>query len=163
MHGSIRRVVWLTTLTAAVTLAAGCDSKGGTTTTPPADSLATTRTQAVARINQFRATLSLPALTEWSAGESCANGQAQADNAAGTTHSTFGTCGESAQNECPAWPALSQVVTGCLPAMWNEGPGSDFATHGDYTNMASTTYTKVAVGIYLTPSNTVWAAMNFAH
>jgi hypothetical protein len=163
MPKSLRCAVCATALTAAVMLAVGCDSSSSMTTAPGADSVAVARTQAVAHINQLRATLALPALTEWTAGESCADGQAQADNAAGTTHSAFGTCGEFAQDECPDWPALSQVVAGCMQTFWNEGPGSDFTTHGDYTNMASTTYTKVAVGIYLTPSHTVWAVINFGH
>ncbi len=152
-------VATLTVITLAVLTA--CSSGTGTTGTTGTDSLTTTRTQVVARINQLRADSSLPALTEWTAGETCANGEASADAAANQVHSTFGNCGESAQNECPAWTALAQLATGCVQTMWNEGPG-DFSTHGDYTNMASATYTRVAVGIALTSSGTVWSVLNFA-
>jgi hypothetical protein len=163
MHALVLRIASVAALTAAAMATAGCDGTNGTTAPGSTDSVLTTRTQIVARINELRATLSLPALTEWSTGESCADGQAHTDATAGTPHSAFGVCGEFAQNECPTWPALSQIATGCLQAMWNEGPGSDFTTHGHYTTMTSTTYTKVAVGIYLTPSNAVWAVMNFVH
>jgi hypothetical protein len=148
----------------AVAVLAACSSSTGTTGTTGGgtDTVSAARTQVVAKINQLRATSALPALTEWTAGETCANGEAAADAAANQAHSTFGNCGESAQNECPGWPALAQLSTGCVQTMWNEGPGSDFSLHGDYTNIASTTYTKVAVGITLTSSGTVWSVLNFS-
>lgn len=45
--------------------------------------------------------------------------------------------------------------------MWNEGPGSDFQTHGHYINMASTQYTKVACGFAVMPNGSVWAVQDF--
>jgi uncharacterized protein YkwD len=149
---------------AALVSLAACGNGTGTigTTGGTTDTLRTARTQVVAAINQFRATLSLPALAESTTTESCADTEAAADAAANTPHSTFTQCGESAQNECPDWPALAQLATGCVPAMWNEGPGTDYSTHGEYTNMVSTGYTKVAVGVTITSSGAVWSVVNFA-
>jgi hypothetical protein len=114
-------------------------------------------------INKKRATLGLPAYARWSAEESCADGQAQADSQSGTAHSAFGHCGEFAQNECPGWPGPPEsMITGCLDMMWAEGPGSDFNAHGHYINMSSTQYTMVACGFYtMADGKTVWAAQDF--
>jgi hypothetical protein len=119
------------------------------------------RDDVYARINELRATLALPPLARWSEQESCADGQARADAASGTPHSAFGACGESAQNECPAWPSLDRIASDCLQQMWNEGPGSDFQAHGHYINMTNTRYTKVVVGFHVTERGTVWALMDF--
>ena len=53
------------------------------------------------------------------------------------------------------------MIGSCLQAMWNEGPGTNFATHGHYINMTSTTYTKVACGFAVRSNGTVWAAQDF--
>src|SRR5256885_12298437 len=82
-------------------------------------------------INQYRGTLALPALARWTAAEMCADGQAESDSQTGTAHGAFGRCAEWAQNECPGWPGpAATMTTGCLQAMWNEGPGEDFEAHG---------------------------------
>ncbi len=117
----------------------------------------------VTAINNYRATLSLPAYTEWTDGEACASGEAQSDSASGKAHGAFGTCKESAQDECPGWPGddVTGSVQGCLKQMWAEGPGTDFSTHGHYINMSSTQYTQVACGFYVTSAGDLWAVQNF--
>ena len=45
--------------------------------------------------------------------------------------------------------------------MWNEGPGSDFNTHGHYINMSSTMYKQVACGFYTTAAGKIWAVQDF--
>lgn len=157
----VRRWSWCG-IALAVGVATGCSSGSDSTGTTGADSVATARSQVVARINQLRATVSLPALTEWTAQAGCADTQAHTDAAANASHTAFGTCQEAAQNECPGWPAMSQIAATCVEQMWNEGPGADFNTHGHYINMTSTSYHKVAVGFYTTSTGTVWALMNFA-
>src|SRR5262249_51790800 len=113
-------------------------------------------------INQFRASIGLPPYARWSSGEMCTDGEAQADANSGIPHSAFPSCGEWAQNECPGWPGPdSQMIVSCLQAMWNEGPGTDFSTHGHYINMTSTSYTQVSCGFYDTPTGAVWAAQDF--
>jgi hypothetical protein len=150
-----------TLLTLALSGCGGSDSKSPTAPGTPADSVATARTQTYQRINELRATLSLPPLSQWTDGEACAAAQAKTDYEAGTPHSAFGSCGESGQNEAVGWSLASQIPTDALQAMWDEGPG-DFSTHGHYLNLSSTAYHKVAVGIYVTPAKSVWAVMNFA-
>jgi hypothetical protein len=140
----------------------GDKSKSPVAPVVPADSIATARTQTYQRINALRATLSLPALAQWTDGEACAAGQAKTDFEAGTAHSVFGSCGESGQNEALGWSRTSQIPNEALQAMWDEGPGTDFPTHGEYLNLSSTAYHKVAVGIYVTPSRAMWAVLNFA-
>jgi hypothetical protein len=92
----------------------------------------------------------------------CADSQAQSDSQTGTAHGAFGSCAEWAQNECPGWPGpAATMTTGCLQAMWNEGPGADFETHGHYINMSSTKYTAVACGYFTMPSGKIWSVQDF--
>ncbi len=120
------------------------------------------RHDCVAAINADRATLGLPPYAEWTAEETCTDGQAQADAASNTPHSAFGMCTESAQNECPGWPGPpDSMITQCLAMMWAEGPGSDFSTHGHYINMSSTSYTMVSCGFYTLSDGSVWATQDF--
>jgi hypothetical protein len=110
----------------------------------------------------YRATLGLAPYTRWTAQETCADGQSQSDSQTGTAHGAFGKCTENAQNECPGWPQpIDKAITGCLQAMWNEGPGSDFNTHGHYINMSSTKYTQVACGFYTTAAGKIWSVQDF--
>lgn len=112
-------------------------------------------------INQYRATLGLPPYARWTAEESCGDGQAKSDSLSQQAHGAFGQCSEMAQNECPGWPGdPASILPGCLKMMWDEGPGSDFQTHGHYINMSSTSYTKVACGFYVA-SDGVWAVQDF--
>lgn len=113
-------------------------------------------------INMYRATLGLAPYARWTAEETCGNAQAQSDSQTGTAHGAFGMCTESAQNECPGWPAPPEtMIIGCLQAMWNEGPGADFATHGHYINMSSTQYRQAACGFYTTPAGRIWSVQDF--
>jgi hypothetical protein len=121
----------------------------------------------LARINQLRWECQcLPPIARWTDGEACADDNAQYDSANGV-HASFydqpcGT-GARAQNECPGWSSTDQVITGCLQAMWDEGPedGDPNTVNGHYESMASTSYTRVACGFYTTPSGGVWAVQNF--
>lgn len=113
-------------------------------------------------INQDRATLNLPPYTRWTAEESCASTQAQKDSVSGVAHSAFGSCGESAQDECPGWPGPpASMITSCLAQMWAEGPGPFADGHGHYDNMSNTSYTQVACGFYTLSDGSVWAAQDF--
>lgn len=146
----------------AISMLCGCGGSGKAPTNPSQDPYGATRTNVVSRINELRASIGLPALTQWTDGEACADEQAKADSESGQPHGAFGRCEETAQNECPNWPNAESIASGCLQAMWNEGPGDDYSTHGHYINMTNTSYHKVAVGFYTTPLGGVWAVMNFA-
>lgn len=113
-------------------------------------------------INDYRATLGLPPYQRWSESEVCAGSEAQKDSTTMQAHSAFPSCGEWAQNECPGWPGPPEsMITGCLAAMWAEGPGEFDDGHGHYLNMSSTQYTKVACGFYVLPNGKVWAVQDF--
>jgi hypothetical protein len=108
-------------------------------------------------INQYRASIGLPAYARWTSGESCVDGQAKSDSQSGTAHGAFGTCGEFAQNECPGWPGpAATMIPQCLQMMWGEGPGG-----GHYDNMTSTQYTMAACGFYTLADGSVWATQDF--
>jgi hypothetical protein len=121
------------------------------------------RALCVQMINADRATLSPPAapLTEYIAQDSCADREAQEDEAANRGHASFGLCKEQAQDECPGYAgSLTSVVTKCLTQMWAEGPppaGQD----NHWLNMSNPRFTKVACGYYQTPSGSWWAPQNF--
>lgn len=151
----------------------GSSSSTDTATPPPVDTgsgvdtstgdpVADARVVCLDEINKYRATLSLPPYAGWSAINSCVDGEAKKDSESGVAHSAFGSCGESAQNECPGWPGPpDSMIKGCLAEMWAEGPGSDFSTHGHYINMSSTSYSAVSCGFYQTPSGSWWGAQDF--
>jgi hypothetical protein len=132
-----------------------CDDDGG------GDPLAGYRQDCVERINDFRATIDLPPLARWQDAEQCADEQARQDAASGTAHGAFGQCDESAQNECPGWGSLDDVIDGCLQMMWSEGPGTDYSAHGHYINMTNEAYGEVACGFHETPDGAVWAVQDF--
>ena len=119
------------------------------------------RQRCVDRINELRDSVGLSPYERWTGGESCADGEAESDSESGQFHGAFGSCGESAQNECPDWGSVESIYTGCLDMMWAEGPGSNFQEHGHYINMTSTSYTQVACGFYVTGGGSVWAVQNF--
>jgi hypothetical protein len=148
----------------------GCSSDSTSNGSPDSGTTGggTAEQTCVDTINQYRATLGLPAYQRWSAEESCADGEAKNDEAnPGTPHWSFKQpggppCGESAQNECPGWPGPpSTMIPQCLQMMWNEGPGADFSTHGHYINMSSKSYTMVSCGFYTLPDGSVWAVQDF--
>lgn len=160
-NGALKEVVVITSrlrlapILAAMILSVPLAGCGG-------DEFSQAREDCVDTINNYRATLKLPAYTRWDAEESCADGQAGKDAAADTPHSAFGACGELAQNECPGWPGPPDtMITECLAEMWAEGPGTDFSTHGHYINMTSTSYTMVACGFSVQSDGSVWAAQDF--
>jgi hypothetical protein len=116
----------------------------------------------VDQINLHRASIGLGPLARWTAGEVCVSGESLHDSQTGTPHSAFGQCSEWAQNECPGWPGTpAQMIPSCLQAMWNEGPGQDYSTHGHYINMTNPSYTKVACGFAIATNGSVWAAQDF--
>ena len=109
-------------------------------------------------INDYRATVGSPPLVEWTAEESCVDGEAASDAKSNTPHGAFGSCNEFAQDECPGWPGPpSQLIVACLKAMWDEGPGG-----GHYENMKNAQSTKAACGFYQTTDGSWWATQNFA-
>lgn len=111
----------------------------------------------VKTINDYRKGIGAPALDRWTDGEACADAQCKSDSESGKAHGAFGDCGEFAQDECPGWDGdYEKAIPACLEMMWNEGPGG-----GHYDNMSNTTYTKVACGVYRTPSGKFWAIQNF--
>lgn len=118
------------------------------------------RIDCVDRINAFRATEGKPALARWTEQESCTDSQSAADSTSGA-HENFGDCSESAQNTCPGWGSVAQVIDGCLQMMWDEGPGEPFSEHGHYINMSSTGYTRVACGFFEMPNGEIWHNHNF--
>lgn len=111
----------------------------------------------VARVNQFRACVCLPPLGRWTSGEACADQDAAYDPSH-SAHAGFiaKLCSPEgyAQDECPAWPSETAVVSGCLQQMFDEGPpptnpcdGSCFEKYGHFINMTNTSYTMVACGM----------------
>ncbi|UCF47782.1 MAG: hypothetical protein JSU89_11505, partial [Myxococcales bacterium] len=119
----------------------------------------------VRRINQLRWECQcLPPLQRWSEGESCADQHAEYDSTR-SPHAGFsgGICspGGWAQNECPGWGSIEAIISGCLQAMWDEGPGEPYSQHGHYINMTNPSYSMVACGFYETAGGQVWAVQNF--
>lgn len=133
----------------------------GCAPTPPA-STGDVHQDCVDRINQFRWECQcLPPLARWMDAETCTNEQSADDQATNSPHGNFPACGENTQNTCPNWGSEDQIITGCLQAMWDEGPGEPFSEHGHYINMSSTQYSKVACG-FSTSNQGVWSNQNFA-
>jgi len=128
----------------------------------------------VDRINQFRTVCAcLEPLERWTEGEACADQMAEYDSVQDEAHAGFrdDICdGGFGQNECPGWNSETQVVEGCLQAMWDEGPpptdpcnGQCFQDHGHFINMTNPDHSRVACGFYTVPgSGDVWAVQNFA-
>lgn len=128
----------------------------------------------VNRINQFRAECAcMPPLERWTEGEACADDMAEYDSERDEAHAGFrdDICEQrgSAQNECPGWGSETQVVSGCLQLMWDEGPpptqpceGQCFQDHGHFINMTNESFNKVACGFFTTSGGDVWAVQNFS-
>jgi len=135
----------------------GSSGSSGSTSDPYGDA----RTRCVDRTNALRATLGLKPIPRLATAEPCADGQAKADSISGKAHSAFNACLNqvkwtgAAQNECPGWDSVESSLGGCLDAMWAEGPGG-----GHYDNMTGNS-TKMACGIYTTPSGKVWLVQDF--
>jgi hypothetical protein len=147
--------------TGEATGAGGAESSSAATSTGAGPTNDATQL-CVDTINHYRATLGLAPYQRWVEKEVCASDQATQDSQSKTAHGAFGKCGESAQNECPDWPAPAEsMITSCLAQMWAEGPGSDFSKHGHYLTMTSTTYTKVACGFSMAVNGRLWAVQDF--
>jgi hypothetical protein len=115
----------------------------------------------VQRINQLRWECQcLPPLQRWTEGESCADEQAAHDASLNAPHDGFRNriCSPSGfgQNECPNYGTPDRAIGTCLQQMWDEGPGEDFQKHGNYINMTSSRFSKVACG-----EGGGWYLMNF--
>src|SRR3569623_1748176 len=135
--------------------AGGCTPDYGCKPTPP--NTGDYYADCVTRVNQFRACVCLPPLARWTDGEACADMDAAYDPANGA-HAGFiaGICSPegNAQDECPAWGSATQVISGCIQQMFDEGPpptadctGDCYEMHGHFINMTNTRYTKIACGI----------------
>lgn len=119
----------------------------------------------VTRINQLRWECQcLPPLARWTEAEGCADQHAEYDSTRGA-HAGFrdDICSPRgwAQNECPGWRSAEDVISGCLQAMWDEGPGEPYSAHGHYINMTNPSYGKVACGFYETSDGSFWSVQNF--
>ncbi len=126
------------------------------------DALVKASATCVSKINGYRQQVGVsPLLTQWSSEESCGDSQAKSDSRSGTAHGAFGKCGEGAQNECPGWGSLDDILNGCLQAMFNEGPGEPYSAHGHYINMTNPGYSQVACGFYQTSDGKWWAVQDF--
>ena len=150
----------------------GTDCSGGPLATPipncspePLPSTGDPYADCVTRINQLRWECQcLAPLQRWTEAESCADQHAQYDSTR-SAHAGFrdDICSPRgwAQNECPGWRSTEHVISGCLQAMWDEGPGEPYSEHGHYINMTNSSYTMVACGFYETASGDVWSVQNF--
>lgn len=144
----------------------GTDDSSSSETETPLFLSASLDSFCVESINQYRATVSLPALKIWSDSQGCFARQALDDAQSGEAHSHFGACGERAQNTCPGWrtadndSARRETIRSCLLSMWNEGPGSDYSKHGHYINMTNTSYTKVGCGFHFA-NGSLWVNQDF--
>lgn len=123
------------------------------------------RADCVTRINQLRWECQcLPPLERWNEAEGCADQHSEYDSSR-SAHAGFrdDICSPrgSAQNECPGWGSTQQIVSGCLQAMWDEGPGEPYSEHGHYINMTNPEYTRVACGFYETGDGRFWSVQNF--
>jgi hypothetical protein len=140
------------------------------------------RQDCVNRVNQFRTTCAcIKPLARWTAGEACADMDAQYDamKMVGHAGAMANICNwGDAQDECPGDPSNQYVVDMCLQQMWSEGPppaGTTIAqcespqmidtcyeAHGHFINMSNPQVTQVACGFYTTSAGAVWAAQNFS-
>ena len=140
------------------------------------------RQDCVNRINQFRTTCAcVKPLARWTAGEACADMDAQYDAMMMVGHAgakaSICPWGD-AQDECPGDPSNQYVISMCLQQMWSEGPppagttisqcespqmiNTCYEAHGHFINMSNPDVTKVACGFYTTSTGAVWAAQNFS-
>jgi hypothetical protein len=150
----------------------GTDCSGGSLATPipncspePLPSTGDVHADCFTRINQLRWECQcIPPLQRWNEAEGCADQHAEYDSTR-NAHAGFSDdiCSPRgwAQNECPGWRSTEHVISGCLQAMWDEGPGEPYSEHGHYINMTNSSYTMVACGFYETASGDVWSVQNF--
>jgi len=117
----------------------------------------------VTQVNQFRACVCKPPLERWTAGESCANQEAQYDEMADAAHAGFeaNICSPEGNGECecPGYPSEPSIISLCLQQMFDEGPPDTGYNH--FSIMTASTATMVACGIYTDSKGTVWALQNY--
>ncbi len=156
-------------LCAGWVLGACADGSGSGTASGDSDSLAARtglESVCVEVVNGYRATLSLPALTEWTDSAPCFARQAALDFQASKGHANFGLCKEAAQNTCPGWMWDESIggqegaMRRCIESMWNEGPGTDYSKHGHYINMTNKSYKKLGCG-FSVKEGSIWINMDF--
>lgn len=138
------------------------------------------RDDCLAKINEYRATESLPPLSlAAQEKQTCTEEAAAADLAENSPHGHFGDCGEFAQNSGPNFSAswqknASAVAEYYLKMMWEEEKAlvtsgerdpekkEDYPYIGHYLNMKNKSYTKVACGIALSADGKKgWFNVNF--
>jgi hypothetical protein len=120
------------------------------------------RQACVDKTNELRARAGVAPLARRTDVEACSDTQAASDGNASQAHGAFGRCGESAQNECPSWNGPpGAVVSPCLQAMFDEGPGEPYQDHGHYINMTGAKYTGVACGFTVLRNGRVWMVQDF--
>ncbi len=160
---------------------AGCVANLACTLAAP-PSTGDVRQDCVNRVNQFRTTCAcMKPLARWTAGEACADQDAQYDAMMNTAHAgakaNICNWGE-AQDECPGYPSNAEVISVCLQQMWSEGPppagtsiqqcespamiNSCYETHGHFINMTNPDMNQIACGFYTTSSGAIWAAQNLS-
>ena len=126
----------------------------------------------VDNINQFRWVCQcLPPLERWVEGEDCANQMAEYDWNTGVPHDGFMSdiCEPSGngQCECPGWDSIESITQGsqwydsCLQMMWSE-VDEPSGEQGHYEAMSSTSYTRVACGIYEGSDGEVYSVQNYS-
>jgi uncharacterized protein YkwD len=116
--------------------------------------------ECVTQTNAYRAMNGKSALTESSALETYAATGAMFDYQNMMAHEHFSmTQGGGiafAENECPGFDGwniakaggdMTSLMDMCLQAFYDEGPGSDYSTHGHYINMMGD-YGTLGCGIY---------------
>lgn len=135
--------------------AAGSQSTGN-------DMYGDARIRCVDRVNELRATKGKGPIPRLASAEPCADGQAKSDSESGKAHGAFDACLNQvkkwrgvAQNECPNYKSVEATLTGCIDAMWKEGPGG-----GHYDNMMGDS-THIACGFYTTPEGKVWQVQDY--
>lgn len=138
------------------------------------DPYATERQVCVDKINELRATESLPAYGRWGDAEACCDDEATADEQSGEAHGAFGMCEEHGQNECLGHGP--EGIAECLDQMWAEkdlpectgcslchGEQGDcancvFNVCGHYVNMSAEYFTEAACGF---SDEGGWNVINF--
>lgn len=144
--------------TGGIPATGGVPATGGSSSSDPFEAA---RQACVDRINAFRATEGKAPYARWVEGEACADEESRLDGLSNDAHGSFGMCDERAQNSCLWRRSMDSIITNCLQAMWDEGPGEPFSEHGHYINMSSTSYTRVACGFYQGSDGRIWGLQNF--
>jgi hypothetical protein len=118
---------------------------------------ATTHEFCVTESNKYRAGGGVPAVTRSTQLETYADMGAQVDYN-GSPHQHFSSTSGGgiafAENECPHWDLSfgggdeKALIAACIKAFFDEGPGSDFGTHGHYINLMNAQYRTLGCGIF---------------